>query len=107
MQHPKTSLNLLKEKKVTITPIVAEIIEKHHERVDGKGFPGQLPGHKIPPEAQLLAYADAFEYLTRAKPGMPALKPTEAHGVIIKELAISPEILRKVEGFINNVNTAA
>ena len=100
MLHPRMSLNLLKEKRVTVTPVVAEIIEKHHERTDGKGFPAQLSAHRIPLEAQLLAYADAFEYLTRATPGAPALKPIEAHGVIMKKLSLSPELIRKVEKFL-------
>ena len=103
MLHPRMSINLLKEKRVTITPMVAEIIEKHHERTDGKGFPAQLSAHRIPMEAQLLAYADAFEYLTRSKPGETALKPVDAHGIIMKKLGLSPELMRKVEKFLGSV----
>ena len=103
MLHPRTSLNLLKEKRVTLTPKVADIIEKHHERVDGKGFPDQLLGHRIPFEAQLLAYADAFEYLTRTRPGVPALSPVDAHALIVKNLGLSTELTSKVEKFLISI----
>jgi HD-GYP domain-containing protein (c-di-GMP phosphodiesterase class II) len=105
-QHPKLSLNLLKEKRITLMPIIAEIIEKHHERVDGKGFPSQLSMHRIPQEAQLLAYADAFEYLTRQKPGQPHLQPLEAHRLIAEKVGLSPELLAKVLGFMTSECTA-
>lgn len=100
-QHPRLSLNLLKEKRITLTPIVAEIIEKHHERIDGKGFPSQLSMHRIPIEAQLLAYADAFEYLTRQKPGQTIPHPKEIHKIITEKLGLSPELLNKVGKFLS------
>ncbi|MBX7231824.1 MAG: HD domain-containing protein [Bdellovibrionales bacterium] len=100
MQHPRLSLNLLKEKKITLTPIIAEIIEKHHERSDGKGFPSQLPKHKIPLEAQLLSYADAFEYLTRPKLGQKQILAHEAHDIIANKLGLSVELLIKISSFI-------
>lgn len=98
--HPRVSLNLLKEKRITVIPMVAEIIEKHHERIDGKGFPSQVPASKIPHEAHILAYADAFEYLTRRTPGKTALQPSEAHKIISEKLGLSYELLLKIERFI-------
>ncbi len=100
LQHPKLSLNLLKEKKITVTQKVSEIIEKHHERIDAKGFPSGLSAHRIPIEAHLLAYADAFEYLTRQRPGMPAVQPLDAHKVISAQLGLTPEVLIKIEKFL-------
>ncbi len=103
-QHPRRSLNLLKEKRVTITQTIAEIIEKHHERFDGKGFPSQLSANRIPPEAYLLAYADAFEYLTRPRPGQIVLQPADAHRIIMEKLGLSPEVLRKIENFLGSLS---
>jgi HD-GYP domain-containing protein (c-di-GMP phosphodiesterase class II) len=100
--HPRNSLNLLKEKRITVTPLVADIIEKHHERMDGKGFPGELQSHRIPVEAHLLAYADAFEYLTRVQPGQPAMKPLAAHEKIAQELSLNPDLLTKMRGFLES-----
>jgi HD-GYP domain-containing protein (c-di-GMP phosphodiesterase class II) len=93
MRHPKASLALLKDRRITVTPIISEIIEKHHERMDGKGFPAQLPAHKIPPEAHLLAYADAFEHLTRPRPGQPMMQPLDVHKLIVEKLGLPINLL--------------
>jgi HD-GYP domain-containing protein (c-di-GMP phosphodiesterase class II) len=36
----------------------------HHERPDGKGYPGGLADSQIPLESKILAVADAFEAMT-------------------------------------------
>jgi HD-GYP domain-containing protein (c-di-GMP phosphodiesterase class II) len=43
----------------------AELIEKHHERFDGNGFPGRLAGEDIPSVAQHMRIADSFDLLLR------------------------------------------
>lgn len=103
MEHPRNSLNLLKEKKITLTPKIADIIERHHERIDAKGFPGQMAAHRIPLEDHLLAYADAVEYLTRPRPGQPVPTAAEAHKIISEKLGLSPEVLIKVQKFITSM----
>lgn len=100
LQHPRLSLNNLKEKKITLTTEISEIIEKHHERIDATGFPSQLPAHKIPASAQLLAYADAFDYLLRPVPGKPKRTPLEIHTEIREKLGIAQEVLLKMEKFL-------
>lgn len=99
-KHPRASLNLLKEKRITVTPRIAEIIEKHHERIDGTGFPAHLPAHKIPLEAQLLAYTDAFEHLTRPIPGRAALPIEQVHQTILERLGLAPELLERIKSFL-------
>ncbi len=99
-QHPRTSLNLLKEKRISVPPAVFEIIEKHHERMDGKGFPAGLAAHRIPEEAHLLAYADALEFLSRTRRGQPRLTSREIHKVISSKLSLNPEVTHKVGKFL-------
>lgn len=101
MAHPKTSLNLLKERKITLTPKMCDIVERHHERIDGKGFPGQMLAHRIPLEAHLLAYADAYEYLTRVKDGQVRPSFAEIHKKISENLGLSPDVLGPVARFLN------
>ena len=43
---------------------ISEWILCHHERVDGRGYPGGLPASEIPVEAKILAVADAYEAMT-------------------------------------------
>lgn len=105
LAHPRQSLSILREKRVTLVPIIAEIIEKHHERVDGRGFPTQAAAHKIPIEAQLLAYADAFEHLSRPKPGVQSMTPNQIHAKIAAEVGLSLELLLRVEKFVLTANS--
>ena len=44
-----------------------EAILHHHERVDGRGYPGALVGDDIPLFARIIAVADAFDSLTTSR----------------------------------------
>ena len=101
-RHPTAAVNLLKAKKMTLPPVVAEIIEKHHERVDGRGYPQQLPAHKIPPAAHLLAFADLFEYLMRPKAEGRSLTPEQAIDWIEREAGLHPDIILKVRRYFED-----
>jgi putative nucleotidyltransferase with HDIG domain len=43
---------------------VAEIILAHHERIDGRGYPKQVPGDRIPTIAKIVAVAEVYDTLT-------------------------------------------
>lgn len=43
---------------------LADIILHHHERYDGKGYPGRLAGKNIPLLSRILTVADAFDAMT-------------------------------------------
>jgi diguanylate cyclase (GGDEF)-like protein len=43
-------------------------IAHHHERVDGRGYPGGLAGHEIPLGARIMAVADAWDVMTSERP---------------------------------------
>lgn len=102
--HPIASINMLKNKKFVLTPSVTEIIEKHHERIDGKGFPAALPAHKIPLTSQLLAFADWFEYLMRPQEGRPRLSPLEATEKIHASAGLSVELIVKIRKFFSDMS---
>src|SRR6266481_8445530 len=44
------------------------ILLHHHERLDGRGYPGQLSGKQIPFGARLVAVADTYDALTTNRP---------------------------------------
>ncbi len=44
------------------------VIQNHHERVDGKGYPNSRKGKEIPIEARIFAVADVFDALTSKRP---------------------------------------
>jgi HD-GYP domain-containing protein (c-di-GMP phosphodiesterase class II) len=43
---------------------VPEIVEAHHEKIDGSGYPKGLKGDEIPLGARIIAVADFFEAIT-------------------------------------------
>ena len=51
--HPEVGANIVKE----ISPLrnLTPFILAHHERWDGRGFPGRLSGARIPVEGRLIA----------------------------------------------------
>jgi putative two-component system response regulator len=40
----------------------------HHERLDGRGYPGRLSGKQIPLGARIIAVADTYDALTTDRP---------------------------------------
>jgi response regulator RpfG family c-di-GMP phosphodiesterase len=54
----------------------------HHERIDGKGYPGMLEGSEVPVEAQVIGMAEAFDALTSDRPYRRAMPPLDAFEVM-------------------------
>ena len=54
------------------------IVELHHERPDGHGYPYGLRGEAIPLEARIVHVADAYDAMTSARAYRPARLPQEA-----------------------------
>lgn len=50
----------------------------HHERIDGKGYPGMLEGSEVPTEAQIIGMCEAFDALTSDRPYRRAMAPDDA-----------------------------
>lgn len=46
---------------------IADIIYCHHEQYDGSGYPRGLKGDEIPPLAQIMILADAFDAMTSSR----------------------------------------
>lgn len=56
----------------------AEIVATHHERPDGKGYPKQLPGERIPIGARLVMVCAAYDAMTEERPYRHGLTPRAA-----------------------------
>ena len=61
---------------------VIELVEQHHERYDGKGYPFGIKGENIKVGARIIAVADSFDAMTTDRPYRRAFTDEEA----IKEL---------------------
>ncbi len=57
---------------------IADLILKHHERWDGRGYPLGLSGTDIPLSCRILAIIDAYDAMTSDRPYRKALTSQEA-----------------------------
>ena len=79
-RHPSLGAQILRP-----LPFLAEylpIVELHHERPDGKGYPHGLRGSAVPLEARIVHVADTFDAITSARAYRPARSVAEAVGEI-------------------------
>jgi HD-GYP domain-containing protein (c-di-GMP phosphodiesterase class II) len=74
--HPQEGARML-ELVGTLRAAVPCVLH-HHERWDGDGYPTGRAGTEIPPEARVLAVADAFDAMTSDRPYRRALKQGHA-----------------------------
>jgi PAS domain S-box-containing protein len=65
-KHTVLGYNIVKGKKEL--DMVAAITLRHHERFDGKGYPGGLAGEDIPFSARITALIDVYDALRSERP---------------------------------------
>jgi len=75
MKHPIYGCEMLVH-----TPLanVAPIVEQHHERLDGSGYPYGLSGDEVLLESYVVAVADAYDAMTVGRPYQAARSPQQA-----------------------------
>ena len=100
--HPAIGAHILCN--ATIFQDVIPIVKHHHERYDGKGYPGKLAGNDIPYFARIAAVADTFDAMTSRRTYRNAL-PLE---VVREEIAkcsgtqFDPEIAKVFLDILDN-----
>lgn len=62
----------------------AMMIQHHHERWDGQGYPARLKDHEIPFGARLIAVADSFDAMTSDRPYRRALPVNQAIQILLE-----------------------
>jgi putative nucleotidyltransferase with HDIG domain len=75
-QHPGVGARILRS--VHFLAPHLPIVELHHERPDGQGYPHRLRGDEIPLLARIVHVADAFDAMTSARAYRPARGGAEA-----------------------------
>jgi DNA-binding CsgD family transcriptional regulator len=74
---------------------LAPVVGAHHERLDGRGFPGGASAVRISLEARILAVADRFETLTHDTPEGAAMPAEAAAQTLLGEsgMALAPDVV--------------
>jgi len=69
--HPQVGYDILKG--IEFPWPLADLVLKHHERMDGSGYPQGLSGDEIPLEVRILSVADVVEAMASHRPYRAAL----------------------------------
>jgi len=70
-QHPVKGARIMEP--IEALSDVIPILEFHHERYDGKGYPDGLRGEEIPHLARIITVADTFDAMTTERPYQRAM----------------------------------
>jgi putative two-component system response regulator len=99
--HPVVGYELLRGLP-SIEPLLP-FVHRHHERIDGSGYPDGLVGREIPVAVQVLSVADAYDVLTSARPYRP-VRPLELAIAILRSEAKrgiwDSELISTLEGVV-------
>lgn len=76
--YPERSVNMVKAKKVPLSPEISDGIGQHRERNDGKGFPKALPGADLTEMGKLMILAYRFMEMTSLREHRQAMAPAQA-----------------------------
>lgn len=83
--------------------LALNIILRHHERFDGRGYPGQLRGNEIPESAQVVAICDVFSALTNDRPYRSASSSEEALAIMKNDASLfNPEYFQSFEALLTD-----
>jgi putative nucleotidyltransferase with HDIG domain len=83
---------------------VALIVEHHHERWDGAGYPHGLKGEEIPLGSRIVNACDAFDTITQARVFRPTVKTPEEAIRELRQLAgtwYDPAVIGALEKIVN------
>jgi HD-GYP domain-containing protein (c-di-GMP phosphodiesterase class II) len=75
-EHPVLGAEFLKP--VRALKEICEILENHHERWDGTGFPQGIKGEDIPLPARIVSVVDSYHAMISDRPYRPAMTHEQA-----------------------------
>ena len=77
-EHVKFGCEILADGFAAFDPAVRDIILKHHERIDGSGYPDRLDGEHISLFARMGAVCDIYDAITSNRPYKRGWDPAES-----------------------------
>lgn len=83
-RHVELGSRLVQASESPLLQLAQTIIENHHERFDGSGYPSGKRGNAIPVMGQLVALADVFDTLTHVQPYRPAFSKETALDLVLE-----------------------
>lgn len=65
-----------------LSPAIAEVVRRHHERLDGSGYPDRLSGDALSRVVRIVAVADIAEAMLSPRPYRPAHDHASLHATL-------------------------
>lgn len=92
-KHPRWTLQILQQ--VSAFEGFAQEASQHHERLDGRGYPWNVPAERLTLAARVLAIADVYEALTADRPYRAGLGVEQVQAIMRRDrgTAFDAEIL--------------
>lgn len=84
-KHVDFGVEILGENKSDLLSMAVEVVQNHHEKWDGSGYPNGLSGDNIPLSARIVAIADVFDGLTSGRPYKAASSVEESIAYLERE----------------------
>jgi len=103
LSHVQVASELLKGTTSPLLVVAATIVETHHEKWDGSGYPNGLAGEAIPIEGQIVAVADVYDALSSCRPYKSAFPLGKCLSIMTQERGrhFSPLVL---DAFLNRLD---
>ena len=97
--HPSDSVKMLSTK---FEQDITNIVEQHHEKLDGSGYPKGLRGDEIMLEARIVAVADAFDAMTSDRSYRKAMSYNQAISELEKGAGVhfEPEVVETLRDIL-------
>ncbi len=83
-RHVEFGSRLVQDSDLPLLQLAQTVIENHHERFDGSGYPAGKRGADIPLLGQVVAVADVFDTLVHAQPYRKALTREQALDLMLE-----------------------
>ncbi len=95
--HPTLGVELLAD--IEFPDDVLPVVQSHHERWDGTGYPNGLRGGEIPLGARILGVADVYDALTTDRAYRPGLDHDEAMALMRQDAGthFDPRVFQQFE----------
>ena len=97
--HVDLGLEILKESP-DLPELVIEVVQQHHERLDGKGYPKQLTEQQISQVGRMIAIVDSYDAMTAERVYKVGMHPIKAFKILMKDAPDSYDNTL-VEQFVN------
>jgi HD-GYP domain-containing protein (c-di-GMP phosphodiesterase class II) len=100
--HTSGGIQLLEDLGEAVPPLVRQVVEQHHERFDGKGFPAGISAFQVDERVQIVYLANQVDDLMSGRLVESKMSPVDAFDWIKEHemknsKSVSPEIFHSID----------